>query len=304
VYSFTRVCLLCYRSVLKFQLAVRLSNSSSAMAHGYLGSTLFSWYQELSKRAPPPHLHQAVANASDDEVWSEVLGEMLRSAAAGLDAALVRGWTPPAILYSRASIELELMMQTVERSGDASAPPPAQEASWDVAISLLQLAIETNRELRAREAEGAPVQDGIDEVVAWNQLGLALWKSGQVLQAEDAFLQGINANPHRYELMVNLGSLYRDNNLLEGAKDMFRRAMDMFRGEGVLPPAALLNNAGLIELDLGNVGVAGEMFERALLALEGEGGKHHPHYSAIKGNLDKTKDQRKVGSGSRLGGKL
>lgn len=273
-----------YRSVLKFQNAVRVSQGTSAMAHGYMGSTLYSWYQELAKSAPPPHLHQAVLNVSDDRVWEGVLQEMLRSAAANLDSALALGWTPPAILYSRASIELELMMEKVNGASSV-----AQEASWDVAISLLQLAIDTNRELRAREAAGAPVQDSINEVVAWNQLGLALWKSGQVLQAEESFLQGINMDPTRYELMVNLGSLYRDNNLLQGAKDMFGRAMNLFRGEGVLPPAALLNNAGLIELDLGNVGLAGDMFARALESLEMDGGKNHPHYGAISANLEKTR---------------
>ena len=254
------------------------------MAYGYLGDSLFEWYRILVAQEPPVHLHNAVDNVSGDEVWREVMEILLRQAAENIDIALLKGWAPPTMLYSRASIELEVKMQEgYVGDGDNSS------ASWEVAITLLEMAVENNRILKEREAAGAIVQDVIDEVLVWNQLGLALWKSGNVAKAEEAFLNGINLNPDRYELLVNLGSMYRDNELVEAASDMFGRAMDIFNTASLQPPAALLNNAGLSELDLGNNDMAAEMFEKALNILEMEGSTRHPHYSAIQINLEKAK---------------
>ena len=281
------------RSVLKFEKAISLggSSSSSTMAYGYMGSTLFDWYNDIASAAPPSHLHNVVENATAEEVWTEVRRLLLRQAAKKLDNALVHGWTPPSILYSRASIELEMKMHGEGSSGrvDAMDRNNNDEGSWDIAIRLLEMAIENNRKLKTLEQAGAPTQDTIDEVVALNQLGLALWKSGRIIDAEVAFLNGINLNPWRYELMVNLGSMYRDNSQLTAARDMFGRAMGLFTSQGNAdPPAALLNNAGLIELDLGNMGLAADLFRKALHVLEGSGGVHHPYYASIRNNLLRT----------------
>eukprot|EP00602_Paraphysomonas_sp_CaronLab_P001077 CAMPEP_0185036392 /NCGR_PEP_ID=MMETSP1103-20130426/29331_1 /TAXON_ID=36769 /ORGANISM="Paraphysomonas bandaiensis, Strain Caron Lab Isolate" /LENGTH=416 /DNA_ID=CAMNT_0027573915 /DNA_START=1396 /DNA_END=2646 /DNA_ORIENTATION=+ len=255
------------RSIYRFQQAVYLSNYSSAMAYGYMGSAMYSWYRSLQNLSP----HSAFLDKErrgNGVAWGDATGMLLEKAGENLDRAFELGWTPPGMLFTRANVD-------IEKGSDPG-----------LAINLLRRAILDNRRLKDMAGEGAPAQDMIDESSACNQLGLALWRAERAVEAEEAFLQGIAADPNRYEILVNLGSMYRAVGDIKGAGASFSKAMALF-SKGTAP-AALLHNAGLVEQDLGRLDAAIELFSGALRALESEGGQYHPHYVTMKNNLERA----------------
>ena len=194
------------------------------------------------------------------------------------ERAVALGFDAPSILHAIGSMSMDLGMH-------------------EKAVHYLETALENSIKLRRFRGGGslhAPVEDDINYAYTYNQLGNVYRHLGQVERAIDAFQRGLAIDPHAVPIITNLGVLYKDIMQLAKAKEVqnmtcqeemnthailiclfffiqvFTQGLAVYPEGGVSqPPAALLNNVALVELELGNYSSALAYLQRALSVLRG-----------------------------------
>lgn len=212
-----------------FNSAIAKEHSMIGKTFGYKGIALFQWSQEM---------------ALSTDVKAHIRQESVKY----LDLGIQKGFHPPAVYHTRASLALDM--------GDNA-----------MAVKYLKIALEMNARLKRESAGDGPLSDMIREAMTYNQLGLALVNIDQPNDAEEAYLAGMDYEPDTFEIMNNLGTLYRSMKRLDEAVDILNRCLKLFAKRKATPPAATVNNLALIEQDRGNLKKAAELFEQALLSL-------------------------------------
>lgn len=230
------------RGVANFDKAIIAGSPSAvlnAKAYGYRGLCLLSWWER--------------GNHSDAAVRRQLLTE----ASASIDKALEIGWSPPLVLYAKASIASEM--------GD-----------HELSATLLDVAWRRVQEFRAKDPS-VPIQDTVEEWRILNQLGIALQEMGRMNEAEDVYRRGVSQFPDHYELLANFGSFLHAAQKFNEAKTILQRCL-------VFPaPAksAAMNSLGLIARDRGDSAEARRWFEAALESLP----PGHAFHTVIRNNL-------------------
>ena len=233
-------------------------------AYSYLGALLLAWSSSpgasgsrdaatssssssslspLSTSPPPPALDDALAEATSRA--------LRQRAAFNMDAALLLGHDPPALLHSRGSLAMD-------------------DGDYEAAVRYLTAALQKNDAERTKQDAAGTVTDGVNDAFTLNQLGNAYAGLGKNDEATRVFEEAVAAYPANLALRTNLGSLFRSLGRHDRARTVMEGGLDHCRHRDddpdTLPacPAALLNNLGLLELDEKFFARAVQLFERAL----------------------------------------
>lgn len=197
-----------------------------AKAAGYMGCSYYYWAASQTQ------------GASANVLRTEALSWFYKAIDAGFQA--------PLILHLTGSTLIELG-QTEEslRYYEAALQQSANYASYYKTSSTVPILLE----------------DDIQPLTTINQLGSAYWALHRGEEAEGAYLRGLAVAPDNVPLLTNLGNIYRERGDTEKARNMMR---DGIKYSGSNVPPALLNNLGLLELNVGNFKVALGHFHQAL----------------------------------------
>ncbi len=110
-----------------------------------------------------------------------------------------------------------------------------------------------------------------DNAEGWNHLGLLLWRTGELIQAEDAYHKVLalgKAHQDKGEQATaygNLGNVYRAHGKLDKAEEMCRKSLEVSEVLGSKGGmAADYVNLGLVYADRGELDKAEEMYIKAL----------------------------------------
>ena len=129
--------------------------TGEAKTMGYLAMSLFDWSQHLSL---------------DTQSDVELVSSLRNMSVTAFEKAFSRGFHPPNVLHSRASLALE--------AGD-----------FQVAVQFLDLALQETAKIKSISGD-APVQDLVFEPFTYNQLGVAYERLARDDLAENAYLKG------------------------------------------------------------------------------------------------------------------
>jgi len=220
--------------VLMFQRCLSV-DPLNPKAHGYIGAALYDWSSSLS----------------EDNNYKEWRKHLNQAALQYFQRSLSLGFSAPNILHQMGSICMEI-------------------GELELSVGYLEAALEKSFSMRAdrRGSVQVPVEDDINVPFTYNQLGNVYRQIGQPDKAIDAFLKGLEVDPSTVQIHTNLGTLYRDIGQLDRAREVYMQGLDLY-SSGLTPPAALLNNLALVEMDLGHYGEAVNLLERALLIVRG-----------------------------------
>lgn len=222
--------------LLRFATSVRLFqrclhfDGANPKANGYLGAAL---YDLASSLTPSP------SNVS-------LAQELSHEAVQYLEKGIGLGFDAPSILHLLGSISME-----IDR--------PEQS------IHYLEAAIQRSNALKEfrRGSSHVAVEDDINFSFTYNQLGNIYRHVGWLEKSVEAFQKGLAHAPDTIQIYANLGSVYRDMGKLREAREVFSQGLALHPES---PPAALLNNLGLVEMDLGRYEEAVKTLEKAMEA--------------------------------------
>jgi len=221
-------------SILMFQRCLSVDPLNSK-AHGYIGAALYDWSSSLGEE-------------NHTKEWRTQLNQ---AALQYFEQALSLGFSAPNVLHQMGSICMEI-------------------GQLELSVRYLEAALEKSFSMREDRggSNHVPVEDDINIPFTYNQLGNVYRQIGQPNKAIDAFLKGLQVSPSTVQIHTNLGTLYRDIGQLDKAREVYMQGLELY-SSGSTPPAALLNNLGLVEMDLGHYGEAVKLLEKALLILRG-----------------------------------
>ena len=173
-------------SVMMFQRCLGVDPSNSK-ANGYLGGVLYDWASSLE------------VNAQNDRLSRHLRAEAISYS----ERAVALGFDAPNNLHLIGSMAMEL-------------------GQYEKSVHYLKTAVEKSLELRTfrRGSTHVAVEDDINFPYTYNQLGLVYQTLGQVDKAIEAFQKGLEVDPGTIQIITNLGSLYREINQLEKAKEV------------------------------------------------------------------------------------
>jgi tetratricopeptide (TPR) repeat protein len=215
--------------------------SGALKAFGYIGSTMFQWILRISDPQKKAFLREICLK------W--------------IDQSLFHGFGPPSILHLGGSVAFDLQQYSL---------------AIDYYSTALKFAIQ-NAELRKGSSD-VPIEDDVN--IAWtiNQIGNCYYHLGNFTSALEYFEKGLALDPSNLPLLVNSALLYRQLQKYDKARDLLSKGMALSPDN---PSAALFNNLGSLEMELGNDEKALLLFDRALSIVQ----KHKV------GNLYKTQEQ-------------
>lgn len=212
-------------SVELFQRCLRV-DPNMAKAAGYLGCSYYYW-----------------AGVQSEAAAAEVLrNEALKWFYQAIDA----GFQAPLILHLTGSTLIDLgKSEESLRYYEAALQQSGNYASYYQTSSTVPILLE----------------DDIQPAATLNQLGSAYWALHRGDEAENAFRRGLEVAPDNIPLLTNLGNVYRERGDTARARQIMQEAIK-YSGDQV--PPALLNNLGLLELNVGNFRVALDHFQQAM----------------------------------------
>ncbi|MCI5116049.1 MAG: tetratricopeptide repeat protein [Candidatus Electrothrix sp. AW1] len=134
------------------------------------------------------------------------------------------------------------------------------------------------------------VQLDPDNAVGWNQLGNLLDRTGELVQAEEAFRKVLAlAEAHQDQekqaaALGNLGLVYQTRGELDKAEEMYRKGLELDKALGRKEGMAInYGNLGLVYQTRGELDKAEELYRKALKLNEALG--HKEYMAANYGNL-------------------
>eukprot|EP01038_Epipyxis_sp_PR26KG_P008513 gene8513-11508_t len=216
------------------------NDPNHAKARSYLGSLMYEWSNSFT----------------DIQISNELKYEAIKH----LVIAIKLGSNAPAVFHKIGSILLDLNQHV------------------NIAIQYLEHALTYSPALQRIKQSNLPenshlsllLTDDINPSYTYNQLGLAYTSLELFEKAIENFKNGLQLNPNTIEIYSNLGNLYRQLGLYDEARDAMRKGIDIsisVNGDNHYsnsPPAALINNLGLLELSLHKYDIALHLFEQAL----------------------------------------
>lgn len=240
---------------------------------GYKGMLLY----EISNMQPYPpmlELKQILgwSDIADEQLQGEVARDMIEkiririrnAAEIAMETALDRGFDMPSLLHSRASLAID-------------------KQQYELAIAYLQAAISYSIEIKSNK--DLPQQDLVNEALSYNQLAIAYDRLGNRDSAIAAYENGLKYEPSNCDLLTNLGNQYKVVERYDDSRRAFQKCLHSrllnendssyplkYTQQGP-PPAALLNNYGLLLQDVyHNYSEAITLFKEAIRILEANGG--------------------------------
>lgn len=232
-----------------FERSIEL-RPNDAKSFGYLAMAYFDWSMLLAQDV-----------TSDQRIVAVLRNKSITA----FDAAFERGFYPPNVLHSRASLALE-------------------QGEFEVTIQCLELALQETSRLKELSGD-APLQDLVHEPFTYNQLGVAYERVGRDAQAENAYLRGLLISPGLCEITINLCNLYRRlGRFTQALETMKTCAVDQ---SGLHGPhlAVYYNTFGNLFRDIGDRDKAIDMFTTGLSVLDVSGNNGHVNYEIIRSNL-------------------
>ncbi|MCI5119328.1 MAG: tetratricopeptide repeat protein, partial [Candidatus Electrothrix sp. LOE1_4_5] len=152
------------------------------------------------------------------------------------------------------------------------------------------------------------VQLDPDNAVGWNQLGNLLDRTGELVQAEEAFrkvlaLAEVHQDQEEQAMALgNLGIVYQTRGELDKAEQMYRKVLEIYQALGNKEGMATdYGNLGLVYQTRGELDKAEQMFRKALELHEALGSKQGmaQDYGNLgivygeRGDLDKAKEMHR-----------
>jgi Flp pilus assembly protein TadD len=176
----------------------------------------------------------------------------------------------------------------------------------DLAKSYRMQGIRLHQQRRFAEAETysrAALRHRPDDIEAWNELALAVWRQGRAAEAESIYRQAREIQPDDFRILTNLGVVLYDQDRIDEAGESYRQALqhqpDAFTARmnlGVVlsdqgkfdeameclnracqlqPDSAdILHNLGMNHFRVGRTDEAIEYYEQAL--------RHRPDFAEVR----------------------
>jgi tetratricopeptide (TPR) repeat protein len=198
--------------------------TAAPKAFGYIGATIFQWIL---------HISDPQKNAFFREICLK-----------WIDQSLYHGFGPPSILHLGGSIAFDLQQFSL---------------AIDYYSTALKFAIQ-NAELRKGSTD-VPIEDDVN--IAWtiNQIGNCYYHLGNFTSALEYFEKGLAMDPSNLPLLVNSALLFRQIKNYDKARELLTKGINLKPDD---PSAALFNNLGSLEMELGNYELALQSFNKAL----------------------------------------
>lgn len=109
-------------------------------------------------------------------------------------------------------------------------------------------------------SKDVPVEDDIQIAYAYNQLGNCYYTLQRYAESVAYYEEGLSIDPYNIPLISNSAIVYRETKQFEKARSILNRGLEITKGSSSL---ALMNNLGLLEMEIGNTETAYQLFEKA-----------------------------------------
>lgn len=164
-----------------------------------------------------------------------------------VDASLYQGFAPPSILHIGGTVAFE-------------------QGKYDLAIRYYEYAVKVNLENQAlrKGSNDVPIEDDVNLPFTYNQIGNCYSSLKNYTEAINYYEKGLAIDPNSLPLIANAGIIYKEMRNYEKAKEMGLRGIELSGGQ----QPALMNNVGMIELELKNYREALKLFEQAYEILQ------------------------------------
>lgn len=192
-------------------------------AFGYLASIIYAWKNKVANPYFQYYLSEIALN------W--------------VDLSLANGFAPPAILHLGGSIAMDLKR-------------------IELAIEYYEYALMKAKELIQMRggSNDVPVEDDIQITYAFNQLGNCYFTLQRYSESIQYFEEGLSIDPYNIPLISNSAIVYRETKQYNKARAVLNRGLEHSKGSSSV---ALMNNLGLLEMEVGNVEQAYQLFDKA-----------------------------------------